>query len=75
MCGKLTYISEPKKFILVFLLFQAGMLDYFLVTMESANPVLKVITIATYIAITLILFIFPFVDPGIIPKITGKDEH
>lgn len=51
------------------------MLVYFLVTMQPANPVLKVITIATYIAITIILVIFPFVDPGIIPKIVGKEEH
>ena len=59
---------------MVFVLFQAGSLIYFLVTINQANIALKIITIVTYVIITLIELLFPFVDPGIVPKISPKTE-
>jgi hypothetical protein len=44
------------------------------VTINQASIALKIITIATYFIITLIELLFPFVDPGIVPKISPKTE-
>lgn len=70
--GRRIFVSEPVKYLLVLSVFQLSMLIYFLVTINRANLPLKIVTIAFYIIETLIVLSFPFVDPGIVPKIATK---
>ena len=64
-----TFVSQPKQFIIVFLLFQLCMVDYFVVTRTEANQGLVVLTVLLYIVITVINVLIPLIDPGILPKI------
>lgn len=64
-----TYISQPLQFMIVFLLFQFGMVIYFAVTRIEAHQSLVVLTVLLYILITVINLVIPFIDPGILPKI------
>lgn len=70
--GRRIFVSEPVKYLLVLSVFQLSMLIYFLVTINRANLPLKIVTIAFYIIETLIVLSFPFVDPGIVPRIATK---
>lgn len=64
-----TYLSQPGRYFLVFSTMQICMLLYFIFTAPKASPSLLILTVFAYIIVTAINIIFPFVDPGILPKI------
>lgn len=45
------------------------MLLYFIFTAPKASPSLLILTVFAYIIVTVINIVFPFVDPGVLPKI------
>jgi palmitoyltransferase ZDHHC9/14/18 len=64
-----TFVSQPLKFLFIFLLFQSSMLIYFIFTVQESHLVLIALTVAAYAVNTLVQLVFPFIDPGVLPKI------
>lgn len=68
-CGSLhTYLSQPFKYLIVNLLFHLCLLDYYLIAQRVAAPAIVVLTSIVYAALTILIFAFPWFDPGVIPK-------
>ena len=56
----------------MFSMFQFGMLIYFIFTTREMDVGIIVVTSIIYAIATVTQLLFPFVDPGIIPKILLK---
>lgn len=69
-----TYLSQPRKYLGVLILLQVSMVVYFIFTAPAASPLLLVLTCIVYLTSTMVNLLFPFVDPGIIPKILFSYE-
>jgi hypothetical protein len=65
----LSFVSQPCQYLGTLLLFQMGMLIYFIVTVKLMGDALVAVTSVAYSIFTIIYLAFPFVDPGIIPNI------
>lgn len=68
-----TFLSQPLRYLIVLLSLQLGIAIYFTVTISHSILALTVITTICYIITTLLNVVFPFVDPGIIPKLPLKN--
>jgi hypothetical protein len=64
-----TFVSQPKKYVAMLLLFQFGMLLYFIFTRKAMEAGIIAVTSIIYAISTITQLLIPFVDPGIIPKI------
>ena len=68
-----TFLSQPLRYLIVLLSLQLGITIYFTATITQSSIILAVITIICYVITTFLNVIFPFVDPGIIPKLPLKN--
>jgi hypothetical protein len=69
-----TYLSQPLKYLTIFSIFQVAMVVYYSTTITKTSTALLIITILAHILTTSLLLCFPFVDPGIVPKILVNHE-
>lgn len=64
-----TFTSQPRQYFAIFILFQFGVIVYFVFTLSSMNLGMVLATLIAYAICTAVHIVFPFIDPGIIPKI------
>ena len=70
-----TYLSQPMQYLLILAISQFCMVVYYVFTCKVTTTAELALTIIAHVFTTAINLVFPFVDPGIIPKILYQHEE